>query len=210
LLGANGILNPGAEVGVSRGQARFLIALVVAISLIVVGYQLISTLQTQRLNEQDLAQLAKDVVPEVAQRMQNFRRAKIRDGKKVWEIAARQASYLQEKNEIVVEEPEISLYIKDGDVIALRWYEGRVHLDEDEEVIRIELSGNLEMRVNDFVITTSQAVYESERNTIVSESPVRIVGQGVEVEGRGYTVDVSAKRLTLKAEVQTTVIKGEG
>jgi LPS export ABC transporter protein LptC len=193
----------------SQEQIRFLIALAVAISLTVVGYQLITALRTQKLQERDLAHLVKDVEPETAQRMQNFRRAKIREGKKVWEIAARQANYLQEKNEIVVEGPEVSLYIKDGGVIALRCQEGRVHLSEDEEVIRMELSGDLEMRVDDFVITTPQAVYESERNAIFSDGPVYIVGQGVAVEGRGYIVEVSEKRLTLKADVQTTVTRGE-
>jgi LPS export ABC transporter protein LptC len=194
----------------SREQARFMIALAVVISLGIVGYQLVTTLRAQKQNEQDIARLVTDVAPEAAQRMQNFRRAKIRDGKKVWEIAARQASYSQENNEIVVEGPEVTLYVKNGDVIALRCQEGRVHLNDDEEMIRMELSGDLEMRVGDFVITTPNAVYENERNAIFSDGPVRIVGQGVEVEGQGYTVDLAEKRLTLNAEVHTTVARGEG
>lgn len=194
----------------SRAQARFIVALAVMISLGIVGYQLISTLRAQKQNERSIAHLVTDVAPEAEQRMQNFRRAKIRDGEKVWEIAARQASYSQEKNEIVVEGPEVTLYVKNGDVIALRCHEGRVHLNNDEEVVRMELSGDLEMRVGDFVITTPNAVYENERNAIFSDGPVRIVGQGVEVEGQGYTVDVSEKRLTLNAEVSTTVMRGEG
>ena len=194
----------------SRVQARFVIALAVVISLAIVGHQLVTTLQAQRQNERDIAHLVTDVAPEAAQRMQNFRRAKIRDGKKVWEIAARQASYSHEKNEIVVEGPEVTLYVKNGDVIALRCHEGRVHLNNDEEVIRMELSGDLEMRVGDFVITTPNAVYENERNTIFSDSPIRIVGQGVEVEGQGYNVDVSEKSLTLNAEVSTIVARREG
>ena len=194
----------------SRGQVRFIIALTVVVTLLIVAYQLITTLRIQRQQEHDLAHLAKDIAPETAQRMQNFRRAKIRDGKKVWEIAAQQARYMQESNEILVEEPEVSLFVKDGDVIALRCQEGRVHLGEDEDVIRMELSGGLEMRVNDFVITTPEAVYESERSLIFSEGPIRLVGQGVEVEGRGYTVDILEKRLTLNAEVHTTVTRRDG
>ena len=194
----------------SRGQLRFIIALTVAISLFVVGYQLVATLRMQKRQEQNLAHLAKDIAPETAQRMQNFRRAKIRDGKKVWEIAAQQARYMQEDNEIIVEGPEVSLFVQDGDAIVLRCREGRVHLGEDEEVIRMELSGGLEMRVNDLVITTPEAVYESDRSVIFSEGPIRLVGQGVEVEGTGYTVDILEKRLTLNAEVRTTVTRREG
>jgi LPS export ABC transporter protein LptC len=164
----------------------------------------------QKRRESELAPLVQDVAPEAAQRMQNFRRAKIRDGKKVWELAARQARYSQDNNEIIVEGPEVSLYLKDGDVIALHCQEGRVHLGSDEEVTRMELTGNLEVRVNDFVITTPNAVYESEHNTISSSGPVRIVGQGLEAAGQGYTVDVAEKLVTLNADVRTIVSKGEG
>lgn len=194
----------------SREQARFIIALVVVVSLAVVGYYVAASLRAQRQQELDITKWAMDVVPEAAQRMQNFRRAKIRDGKKVWEIAARQARYSQEKNEIVVEGPEVSLYLKDGEVIALRCQEGRIHLDGDEEVSRMELSGGLEIRLNGMVITTPNAVYDSEPNTITSSGPIHIVGRGLEVEGQGYTVNVSEKRLTLHADVRTTMTKGEG
>lgn len=210
LLRASGILKLVMRIGMSREQARFLIALAVVISLVIVGYRLVATLQAQKESAQDIARLVADVAPEAEQRMQNFRRAKILDGRKVWEIAARQASYSQDNNEIVVEGPEVTLYVKNGDVIALRCQEGRVHLNDEEEVIRIELSGDLEMRLGDFVITTPNAVYENQRNAIFSDGPVRIVGQGVEVKGQGYTVDVAEKRLTLNAEVSTTVARGEG
>jgi LPS export ABC transporter protein LptC len=194
----------------SREQVRFVIALTVAVSLVIVGYYVATTLQAQRLREQDLAQLVKDVAPEAAQRMRNFRRAKIRDGKKVWEIAARQARYSQETNEIVVEGPEVSLFLKEGETIALRCKEGRVYLNDDEDVIRMEFSGELEMRVNDFVITTPNAVYESAHNTITSPGPVHIVGRGLAVEGQGYTVDVAEKRVTLNTNVRSTVTREEG
>jgi LPS export ABC transporter protein LptC len=210
LPGADGILIALAGVCMNREQVRFIIALVVVVSLAVVGYYVATSLRAQERQEQDLTKWAKDIVPEVAQRMQNFRRAKIRDGKKVWEIAAQQARYLQDNNEVVVERPEVSLYLKDGEIIALRCQEGRVYLDGDEDVTRMELSGDLEIRVNDLVITTPNAVYNSEQNTIVSSGPIHIAGRGLEVEGQGYTVNVSEKRLTLNADVRTTMTKGEG
>lgn len=194
----------------SREQLRFVLALAVTASLLVVAYSVMSSFRVQKANEEEIRRLAEDVVPEVAQRMQNFRRAKIRDGRKVWEIAARQARYSQENGEIVVEGPEVSLYPKDGEVISLRCQEGRVRLDGDEEVTHMELSGEIEVRLNGFVITTASAVYDSELNTISSPGPVRVVGNGVEVEGQGYAVDVAAKRLTLAANVRTTVMKREG
>jgi LPS export ABC transporter protein LptC len=191
---------------------RFVVALAASLVLVVVGYYLTVTLRNQRLEEDRRKKLAEDIVPEVTQRMQQFRRAKVRDGKKVWEIAAAQARYLEEDRVIIVEHPDVTLYAKDESPIALRCQEGRVHLTDQEEISTMELTGEVEVRVNDFLITTPNAVYDQEHDLISSPAALRIVGHGLEVEGRDYTVVVSDKRLNLKADVRTTITheKGEG
>lgn len=194
----------------SRGQMRFAIMLVVLLLLVGVGYRLMVTMRAQDEVTKKIQEIAPDLTATTEQRMQDFRRTKVRDGKKVWEIVARQARYLQDRQEVIVEGPEFSLYLKDGEVIALKGQEARVHLDgEGQEVSRVELKGNLEMRVGDFSIKTQEATFESTRNTIVSDGTVQIDGPGLSAAGRGYTVDIGEKRLTLNAEVQTTITKGE-
>jgi LPS export ABC transporter protein LptC len=194
----------------SRGQIRFAIMLVVLLLLVGVGYRLMVTLRTQEEVTKKIQEIAPDLTATTEQRMQDFRRTKVRDGKKVWEIVARQARYSQDRQEVIVEGPEFSLYLKDGEVIALKSQEARVHLDgEGQEVSRVELKGNLEMQVGDFSIKTQEAIFESTRNTIVSNGAVQIDGPGLSAAGQGYTVDIGEKRLTLNAEVQTTITKGE-
>ena len=194
----------------NRGQIRFAIAVVVLFLLVGVGYRLRVTMRQQQEAEAKVKEIAPDLTAMTEQRMQDFRRTKVRDGKKVWEIVARQARYSQERQEVIVEGPEFSLYLKDGEVIALKSQEARVHLDsKGQEVSRIELKGNLEMRVGDFSIKTQEATFENERNTIVSDGTVQIDGPGLSVAGQGYMVDVAEKRLTLNADVQTTINKGE-
>jgi LPS export ABC transporter protein LptC len=189
---------------------RFAIAVAVLFLLAGVGYRLMVTMRQQREAEARVKKVAPDLTATTEQRMKDFRRTKVRDGKKVWEIVARQARYSQERQEVIVEGPEFSLYLKDGEMIALKSEEARVHLDgEGQEVTRVELKGNLEMRVGDFSIKTQEATFESERNTIVSDGAVQIDGPGLSVAGQGYSVDIAEKRLTLNAEVQTTVNKGE-
>jgi len=194
----------------NRGQIRFAIAVVVLFLLAGVSYRLMVTMHQQRETEAKVKEIAPDLTTTTEQRMQDFRRTKVRDGKKVWEIVALQARYSQERQEVIVEGPEFSLYLKDGEIIAVKSQEARVHLDgEGQEVTRVELKGNLEMRVGDFSIKTQEATFESERNILVSDSAVQIDGPGLSVAGQGYTVDVAEKRLTLNADVQTTVNKGE-
>ena len=194
----------------SREQVRFLIALIVTISLGAVGYYVAATLRAQRIQEANIAAIVADVLPDADQRMQNFHRAKISNGKKVWEVIARQARYSEESNVIIVESPDVTLYLKDGNPVALRCQEGRIHLDDHKEVSSMELTGDVEVRVNDLVITTTKALYEQEGNLISSSAPLHIVGRGIEVEGQGYTVDVTEKRLNLQADVSTTITNAKG
>jgi LPS export ABC transporter protein LptC len=195
----------------SRGQLRFIIGIAVVLLLVTIGYHLTVNVRAQKERDKVIEKLVADLPPETEQRMQNFRRVKVRDGKKVWEIAARQARYSGESGEVTVDAPEVALYFGDGEVIALRCREGRVYLNAGEqEVTRIELKGDLEMRIGDFLLNTQEAVYESEHNIISSSAPVQVVGRGFTVEGQGYTIAVADKRLTLNAAVRTTLNKGEG
>jgi LPS export ABC transporter protein LptC len=195
----------------SRGQARFLIISLVAILLAVVGRSLI--INTNRADNNDPA-LDPTPGPTATseQRMENFKRVKIRpDGKKAWEIVARKARYSPEDHLVIVESPQFSFYTKEGEPFSLRSREARVLLtsDKNEEVTRVELSGDLEMQVNDFLVKTQEAIFEAEQNRISSPGAVQIDGPGVTVVGQGYSVDVANKLLTLEGEVQTTLSRSE-
>lgn len=195
----------------SRYQARFVVALVVVFSIGWVLYSLTVTLQDQQAKKKEIEGILSEVQPEVDQRLQNFRRVQMRDGKKVWEIAARQARYVESSGEVAIDAPEVSLYLKDGEVIALRCGEGLLHLGADaQEVTRIELKNDLEIQVGEFSLRTQEAVYDSEQNTISSPGFVQISGRGLLIEGQGYSVNMDEKFLTLNAEVRTTITREEG
>jgi LPS export ABC transporter protein LptC len=194
----------------SRNQIRFVLATAVTLLLVTVAYQLTVTMRSQRERDRRMRELVGDLSSNAEHRMQDFRRFKMRDGKKVWEIAARQARYSQDSSEAIVDAPEFSLYLSDDQVIALRCEEGRVHLDPGKlEVLRVELKGNIEMRLGDFSVKTQEAVFESQQDTISASGMVQIMGPGLLVEGQGYLVDIRESRLTLNSAVQTTVSRSE-
>ena len=190
----------------STKQLRFLIALLVLSLLTFVGYHL--TIARQVSEELSLGE---DLPTTAQQRMLDFRRSKTRaDGKKVWEIVAHQARYLEETQTVIVDGPEFSLYLDNGDTISLRSREARVQLDEKRHVVRVKLQGDLKIQLGEFFLSTQEALFEDDQNTITSTSPVQIDGPGLTVFGQGYTVDVTNKLFTLNADVQTTISKREG
>ena len=194
----------------NRNQARFVIGIVLIVILGGLGYRLGASLWQQQQSDQKLQALAKDLTAEDGdQRMQDFRRVKMQDGKKVWEIAATQARFFEDRREVIVESPNVSLYVDNGDVIALRCREGRIQLGaESQDVVRMELRGDLEMQIGEYFLKTQQAIYDSAQNTISAPDAVQISGRGLTIEGRGYHVAIGEKRMTLQAEVHTRVQAG--
>lgn len=194
----------------SRGQVRFLIASLVLLLLAVVGHGLL--INTERADDSALNPTLDPPTASEEQRMENFKRVKVRpDGKKAWEIVARKARYSPENHLVIVESPQFSFYPKDGESFSLRSREARILLttDKKEDVMRVELSGDLEMQVSDYLIKTQEAIFETEQNRISSSGAVQIDGPGVTVAGQGYSVDVTNKYLTLDADVQTTLSRSD-
>ena len=84
------------------------------------------------------AAAAVDVLPDVSQRIQNFHRVKIQDGRKVWEVQARDAQYKEGEGVVSVIEPVVALYLADGREVSLRGTSGVVLL-EGRELKRVDV-----------------------------------------------------------------------
>ncbi len=185
----------------SRNQARFVIGFVVICILAGLGHRLSVELWLQ-------PQSAQELLADADQRIQNFQRVKMHDGKKIWEIAATQARFFEDSRELLVDSPSMSLYLDSGEVIALRCREGRISLGEGmQEIVRMKLSGDLEMQLGGFSLKTQTALYDSAENTVSAPDTVYIVGQDMNVEARGYRIVMNEKRATLHAEVHSTLTR---
>lgn len=194
-----------------RNQIRFVLGISVLVVIVVLGY-LGARLRQDAETRQMLDEIAASTEDgAVSQRMSEFRRIKMKDGRKVWEIAARQARYLADTNTVVIDSPEISFYFQDGETVELNCQEGTIHLHEEtQDLVRIDLNGGLTMQVGDVSFTTDRAVYDHQDNTIVSDGVLNVAGEGYTATGRGYSVTVDTKRLVLDADVRTTVTRKVG
>ncbi len=192
----------------SRNQVRFVIGLVIVCLLGGLGYRLGAGLWLQRQGDQELPAFTS---ADADQRMQNFQRIKMRGGKKIWEIAATQARFFEDRRELLVDSPAIALYLDSGEVFALQCQEGRVYLDESvQEIVLMKLRGDIEMQIGELSLKTQTALYDSAQNTISAPDTVHIVGQGLYIEALGYQVAMNEKQITLHAKVHTTLAREEG
>ena len=190
----------------TKARLRIIVALSVIGLLIGMGI-LVGRFMWQQ-GKAELAGRALDLLPDVAQRIQNFHRVQVRDGRKVWEIAATEARYFEEEHRVVVRDPVLRLYLPDGRAVGVRGDEGTVSL-EGKELRSVELSGGIEVTLTDYTVTTDYARYDRSTDRIIAPGMVHISGQDVDARGERMEVDVGAQRLRLSSDVHMTLRKRE-
>ncbi len=151
-----------------------------------------------------LAQQGLEFVPDVAQRIQDFHRVQVRDGRKVWEIVASEARYLAEEQRVEVSGPELQLYLGDGRRVGIKGAAGTVTLN-GKELRTVELTGSIEVTVADYTVLADAAIYDRARDSISAPGEVHISGGDLEARGSGLEVEVGAQRLRLRRDVRMTL-----
>lgn len=186
-----------------RTRLRATLLIVVAAALGGLGY-LVSQSMTAR-RAQVLHEIGRDLLPQVAQRIQNFRRAKVEDGRTVWEITAKEAQYFEQDNQIVVHEPRMTFFLEDRQRQAhVQGKEGRIMLD-GRDVLSVTLRGGVAVHLDDLELMTEEATYDRTRDLITSPALVTVRGRTVELRGRGMEVNVGPQHVRLLDDVHTTL-----
>jgi LPS export ABC transporter protein LptC len=159
----------------------------------------------RRLGAGDIIELS----PEVAQRIQNFRRVKMEGDRMTWEVAAREAQYFEEQDAIVVQEPQVSFHLEDGDgVVSLSGATGRIVL-HGHEMDRAELDGGIEVRFKDYLVRADRAVYDRALGTVVAPSAVSVTSDGLVLTGDRMIVEMDTQRVRLEGAVETILRRPE-
>src|SRR5713101_3332301 len=137
-----------------RTRLRTALLIVVGAALGGIGYLVSRNVVAHRAHP--LEELGRDFLPQVAQRIQNFRRVKVEHGRMMWEITATDAQFFEKENQIVVLEPRVTFYLKDeGRQAHLRGSEGRITL-EGREMRVLTLRGSVVVQLDDMELQTEE------------------------------------------------------
>jgi len=186
-----------------RTRLRTALLIVVGAALGGIGYLVSRNVVAHRAHP--LEELGRDFLPQVAQRIQNFRRIKVEHGRMMWEITARDAQFFEQENQIVVLEPRVTFFMKEeGRKAHLKGAEGRITLD-GHEMKAVTLRGGVAVELDDMELETAEATYDRERDMITSPTLVTIRGREIELTGLGMEVDVGPQHVRLLDDVHTTI-----
>ena len=126
-------------------------------------------------------------------------------GLKEWELKAKAARHFQEEKMTMLEGIEAAFYVKEGGVIRLKGDRGRIlHGTKD-----IELQGNIVILNADdgYQLTTDDLHYVYSDRQIRSSQRVDIVGKGLEVTGKGMSIDLVTGKLSMWGGLDTILFE---
>lgn len=199
----DGSVRRGGAATMSTRIRRLVVAVVVLAVLGLLG-GVVATRVTRARLERELARQAADLLPDVAQRIQNFHRMKVDKGRKVWEVSAREARYHADDSLVIVAEPAVAFFLADGRSVALKGREGRVRLD-GHELEHVDLEGDIQIQFGDYSMRTDSARYDRAADTIVAPGPVSVTGRELDVQGERFELDLDTQRMRLRDKVQVVV-----
>src|SRR5438477_2709933 len=141
-----------------RTRLRAALLVVVGAALAGIGYLVSRNVASHRVRT--LRDLGTDFLPQVAQRIQNFHRVKVENGRAVWEITAKDAQYFEQDDAIIVVEPRMTFFMKEeGRAAHLSGTEGRITL-AGHDVSKLTLRGAVAVRLDDLELDTEEATYD--------------------------------------------------
>lgn len=173
---------------------------VLALLVLLLGGVTALVARTILMRPEALLQQGLEALPGVTQHIKDFRRVKVQGGRTVWEVAAKEGSFFEGENTVVVRDALVEWHLDDGRTVGLSGQEGRIVLD-GRDVVSVELRGDIRVQLADYEVRTEQATYDHARARIDAPGRIVVRGAGLELDGDGMEVDVAAQRLTILRQV---------
>lgn len=184
-----------------RAQLRLIVVVLAVAGLGWVGFRVSGVLRNRP--PEDVGTVLR-LLPDAAQRLQDFQRVKLEDGNVVWELSAHEAQYFEDGNRAVVKGPEMTFYsdgVKEGSLAA---EEGKLVFD-GTDLQTVEMRVAVRVEGKGYVVETEAATYDRDRDVIVAPGAVRIVGSNLTILGSEMEIVVSTNKMTLHRDVHVTL-----
>ena len=188
-----------------RKWRRLILLAVIFISLGGVVYKVaenILVMKVQEIKKNPLKAL--DYLPEAALHMRDFRRAKIEDGRKVWEILGDEANFYKDQKQAVIKNPRFYYYDKKGETAETTGEVAKLFFKE-KELEQMQLQGNIQVNYQGYTLKSEEAIYLPDKQQIVLPKKATVVGEGLEMEGSSMQVELESKKVRLVQNVKTKI-----
>jgi LPS export ABC transporter protein LptC len=187
-----------------RKARRSILLAAILVSLAAITYKVSDILRRVHKEVKANPVKALDYLPESSLRLKDFHRAKIEDGRKVWELFGDEASYFKEQKEALIKKPRFYYYDKKGEVAETKGNEALLYLNE-KELERMELHGDVQVTFQGYILKSDEANYLPANDQIVLPNRTTVTGEGIELEGARMEVEIQDKKVRLIRAVKSKI-----
>lgn len=136
--------------------------------------------------------------------MDRFSLKQIRNGSVEWDIKADRAELFEERHEVSLNAMQAILQTAEGLRVSFSGDRGLLNTDtHDFEIKKNEGDLNVSMN-NGYTIQASSLTWKDRQREIVSEQPIRIIGQGLRIHGDQLIVKLENQQVTVHGDVHVT------
>ena len=185
-----------------RKVRRSVLLAVIFVSLGLVAYKVNDIVQRVQKDFKKSPLKVLDYLPESSLKIKDFHRAKIENGRTVWELYGEEASYFKEQKEAVIKKPKFVYYDKKGEAAETTGSEAHLFLNE-KELERLDLRGDVQVTFQGYVLNSEEANYLPAKDQIILPTRTTVMGEGLNVEGARMEVDLEEKKIRLVRDVKT-------
>jgi LPS export ABC transporter protein LptC len=187
-----------------RKVRRAILLLGIIISLGAVAYKVTNIVRGMQKEFKKNPLKILDALPESALHMKDFHRAKIENGRKIWELFGDEANYYKDQKEAVIKKPRFLYYDKKGEMAETTGEEAHIYLNE-KELERMELRGRVQVTFQGYVLKSEEADYLPAKDQIHLPTRTYLSGEGIELEGASMEVEMEGKKIRLLRNVKTKI-----
>lgn len=161
-------------------------------------------------NVLDFSSVSRDILPELLQRIRNFHRVVTRDGVRVLELSAEEASFFKDDSTVVVKAPKITFFDDGREFATISADEARLNTNGNE-VDSADLAGHVIIKVDRFRVDSATITYDNVERRIVAPGFVTIASPDLNLKGTGLTLNLDDRTLALHKSVTMNVVhRGTG
>jgi LPS export ABC transporter protein LptC len=187
-----------------RKTRRTLLLTVILLSLGGVAYKVADVVRQMKKAVVKSPVAVLDALPDSTLHLKDFHRAKIENGRKVWELFGDEANYLKDKKEALIKRPRFLYYDKKDEAAETSAEMAHIFLNE-KELERLELKGGVRVTMKGYVLTSESANYLPAKEQISLPTRTQVVGEGISIEGASMEVELEGKIIRMVRDVKTKI-----
>lgn len=183
-----------------KGSGRVIPWLLVAAAVGVVAVFSHAFLKTQKDRAADGMSSAPAVDSDI--RLTDMDYTEVQEGKPLWRIKAHEAKYYEGEQKTLLTQVDLTLFMETDREVHLNSDYGLLHTGRKD----IELWGRVSARVpQGYEVHADKVYYDHEAQKIRSQSPVRLTGPQVDLQGNQWHYDLTTSKAFVEGEVRAMV-----